>query len=226
MNKNFYLFAGVNGAGKSTLYNLNTFNKKVKNSIRINTDEIVREFGDWKNQVDQLKAAKIAINLRNECLKLGKSFNEETTLTGKTILKTIDKAKELGYKIHLFYVGVDSPEIAKERIRNRVLKGGHNISDSIVEKRYYESLENLEKIISKCNTVYIYDNTKTYRNIYSFKDENTIFIDKFLPRWAIKSIEINKERIFNKNLKNIENNIEHGSPIPKKKKENGRTKER
>ena len=113
MKKIFYLFAGVNGAGKSTLYNLAMINQNIKNTIRINTDEIVREIGDWRNNSDQLKAAKMAINLRNECFLCGKSFNEETTLTGKTILKTIDKAKELGYELQLFYVGLNSPEIAK-----------------------------------------------------------------------------------------------------------------
>ena len=137
MKKVFYLFAGVNGAGKSTLYNLAIINKNIKNSIRINTDEIVKEIGDWKNNSDQIKAAKIAINLRNDCFINGKSFNEETTLTGKTILKTIDRAKELGYELQLFYIGVSSPEIAKARIKNRVEKGGHNIENNIVEKIYY-----------------------------------------------------------------------------------------
>lgn len=96
MSKNLYLFAGVNGVGKSTMYN-SQIEEGIKQSIRINTDEIVRTFGDWKNNADQIKAAKIAIKLRNHCFEEGKSFNEETTLTGKTILKTIDKAKELGY---------------------------------------------------------------------------------------------------------------------------------
>ena len=71
MKKVFYLFAGVNGAGKSTLYNSESLNNDIKNTIRINTDEIVREIGDWKNNSDQLKAAKIAINLRNECFLYG-----------------------------------------------------------------------------------------------------------------------------------------------------------
>ena len=72
MKKVFYLFAGVNGAGKSTLYNSESLNNDIKNTIRINTDEIVREIGDWKNNSDQLKAAKIAINLRHECFLYGK----------------------------------------------------------------------------------------------------------------------------------------------------------
>ena len=144
MKKVFYLFAGVNGAGKSTLYNLAIINKNIKNSTRINTDEIVKEIGDWKDNSNQIKAGKIAINLRNDCFINDKSFNEETTLTGKTILKTIDKAKELGYELQLFYVGVSSPEIAKERIKNRVERGGHNIEKELKENPWLKKL-NKEK---------------------------------------------------------------------------------
>ena len=146
-NKNFYLFAGVNGVGKTTLFN--AMNGNVKKSFRINSDEIVREIGKWDSETDQVKAAKIAVGLRNECMEKGNSFNEETTLTGKTILKLIDKVREKNYKLHLFYVGVGSPDISKERIKKRVADGGHHIPDEVVDKRYKESLKNFEKILKK-----------------------------------------------------------------------------
>ena len=195
MKKVFYLFAGVNGAGKSTLYNSESLNNDIKNTIRINTDEIVREIGDWKNNSDQLKAAKIAINLRNECFLYGKSFNEETTLTGKTILKTIDRAKELGYELQLFYVGVSSTEIAKERIKSRVEKGGHHIENDIVEKRYYESLKNLKEILLKFDKVYLYDNSKKYKNIFSFSNNKILFKDNKSISWAKEAIELIENKI-------------------------------
>ena len=198
MKKVFYLFAGINGAGKSTLYNSESLNNDIKNTIRINTDEIVREIGDWKNNSDQLKAAKIAINLRNECFLYGKSFNEETTLTGKTILKTIDRAKELGYELQLFYVGVSSTEIAKERIKSRVEKGGHHIENDIVEKRYYESLKNLKEILLKFDKVYLYDNSKKYKNIFSFSNNKILFKDNKSISWAKEAIEIIENNIKNK----------------------------
>ena len=198
MKKVFYLFAGVNGAGKSTLYNSESLNNDIKNTIRINTDEIVREIGDWKNNSDQLKAAKMAINLRNECFLYGKSFNEETTLTGKTILKTIDRAKELGYELQLFYVGVSSTEIAKERIKSRVEKGGHHIENDIVEKRYYESLKNLKEILLKFDKVYLYDNSKKYKNIFSFSNNKILFKDNKSISWAKEAIEIIENNIKNK----------------------------
>ena len=198
MKKVFYLFAGVNGAGKSTLYNSESLNNDIKNTIRINTDEIVREIGDWKNNSDQLKAAKIAINLRNECFLYGKSFNEETTLTGKTILKTIERAKELGFELQLFYVGVSSTEIAKERIKSRVEKGGHHIENDIVEKRYYESLKNLKEILLKFDKVYLYDNSKKYKNIFSFSNNKILFKDNKSISWAKEAIEIIENNIKNK----------------------------
>ena len=195
MKKIFYLFAGVNGAGKSTLYNSEKLENDIKNSIRINTDEIVKKIGIWKNNSDQIRAAKIAINLRNECFQYDKSFNEETTLTGKTILKTINKAKELGYELQLFYVGVNNPEIAKERIKIRVEKGGHNIENDVVEKRYYESLTNLKEIISKFDKVYLYDNSKKYKNIFSFSNNKILFKSNESISWAKEVIEIIENKI-------------------------------
>ena len=214
MSKNLYLFAGVNGVGKSTMYN-SQIEEGIKQSIRINTDEIVRTFGDWKNNADQIKAAKIAIKLRNHCFEEGKSFNEETTLTGKTILKTIDRAKELGYKIYLYYIGVDSPEIAKERVRNRVLKGGHDISSEVIEKRYYESLENLKKIISKCNYVDIYDNTDIYKLVFSFANNEIIKNPISSSEWAKEAIREKINSMSNFSVKEAKqeknNNLEERS---------------
>ena len=189
MKKIFYLFAGVNGAGKSTLYNTESLDINIKDTVRINTDEIVRKIGNWKNDSDQIKAAKIAINLRNDCFQYGKSFNEETTLTGKTILKIIDKIKEQGYELQLFYVGLNSSDIAKERVKNRVEKGGHNIENDVIEKRYYESLKNLKKIISKFDKVYLYDNSIKYKNIFLFSDNTILFKDKNIT-WSREAIEI------------------------------------
>lgn len=52
----------------------------------------------------------------NFYLQEGGTFNQETTLCRHTILRTIHKAKQSGYGIEFHYVGVESPEIAKQRI--------------------------------------------------------------------------------------------------------------
>ena len=71
----------------------------------------------------------------NAYLQEGVTFNQETTLYGHTIFRTIHRAKQSGYGIELHYVGVDSPEIAKQRIAERVKMGGHGIPDKDVEKK-------------------------------------------------------------------------------------------
>ena len=185
-NKSFYLFAGVNGAGKTTLFN--AMNGNVKKSFRINSDEIVREIGKWDSETDQVKAAKIAVGLRNECMEKGNSFNEETTLTGKTILKLIDKAREKNYKLHLFYVGVGSPDISKERIKKRVADGGHHIPNEVVDKRYEESLKNFEKILEKFDNVVVYDNSVRFRTLLRIIDKKVIKIADDLPEWMENTI--------------------------------------
>lgn len=124
--KKYILIAGVNGAGKSTLYQTL---ESLKDMPRINTDEIVKSFGSWKNKSDVFKAGKIAVKKIKEYFEQGITFNQETTLCGVSIIQNIKLAKSLGYKIELHYVGVASVDIAKERIAYRVSKGGHGIPD-------------------------------------------------------------------------------------------------
>ena len=125
----------------------------MKKIERINTDEIVREFGDWRNSQDVMKAGKIAVRKIKEYYEKGITFNQETTLCGNSILKNIDRAKSLGYTIELHYVGVESVDVAKKRISYRVKHGGHGIPDSDVERRYLESFEHLNLVKEMAQTV-------------------------------------------------------------------------
>ena len=95
--KKYIIIAGVNGAGKSTLFSLvNSWCELEK----INLDEIVRKNGDWRNTSDLLYAGKIAVQKINDCFKNDISFSQETTLCGNTVLRNIDKAKELGFLLN------------------------------------------------------------------------------------------------------------------------------
>lgn len=193
MEKKFYIFAGVNGAGKSTLYRiLSTCYKNTNFGERINTDEIVNEIGDWKNPKDQITAARIALSRRKEYIEKGITFNQETTLTGNRILKTIEEVKNNGYKIIMNYVGVEKPEIAIERIKIRVSRGGHHIPDDVVEKRYYESLKNLEKIASLCDELRVYDNSGSQHLLCLYKKSDiakSLIPKENFPKW-LKEIKI------------------------------------
>ena len=155
--KRYTIFAGVNGAGKSTLFGV--YNSEDL-GVRLNTDEMVKDAGkDWKDNAAQVEAGKKLIKLQQECFDKGLSLNRETTLNGSNIVNSIIKAKELGYEIHLRYVGVNNPEIAKERVKKRIEMGGHGVSDETIERRFTGALDNLKKIYPLCDTVNIYDNS-------------------------------------------------------------------
>ncbi|OCR87725.1 hypothetical protein CFT12S00416_07815 [Campylobacter fetus subsp. testudinum] len=157
--KTLYIFAGVNGAGKSTFY-VNQIANDDFYGARINSDEIVKELGDWKNPKDQNRAGKIALNLRKSYVKRGIDFNLETTLSGHGIVKFIDEAKQAGYYIVLYYVGLESVELSKQRVAIRTAKNGHTIANDVLERRYNQSFNNLVKIAPICDKIYFYDNSK------------------------------------------------------------------
>ncbi|SHL41677.1 ATPase [Fibrobacter sp. UWEL] len=179
--KRYILFAGCNGVGKSTLYQTNEMFREMP---RVNMDEIVREFGSWKNEADAFKAGKIAICKIREYFSLGLSFNQETTLCGQSVWKNIRQARQLGYRIEMYYVGVQSVEIAKERIRGRVLKGGHGIPDADVERRFIESIENLQKAIQLCDVVEVFDNTETFIRVARFECGQCVLRTEGVPDWV------------------------------------------
>jgi predicted ABC-type ATPase len=181
--KKYILYAGVNGAGKSTLYNTTHYCETMP---RINTDEIVREFGDWRNTADLMKAGKIAVAKLKQYMEEGVTFNQETTLCGHSIYNSIVKAKGLGYFVEMHYVGVDSAEIAIERIAKRVKEGGHDVPRGDVERRYIESSKNLISIIPLCDLVALYDNTEKFRRFAIYKNGELMLVSNKLPIWYSK----------------------------------------
>ncbi len=113
-----------------------------------------------------MKSGRMAIKERNRLIKEEESFCQETTLTGKGILNSLKKIKDLGYQINMYYIGVDNPNISLERIKNRVIKGGHGIDEEVVRRRYENSLENLKEAF---NNITIYDNTRNFTKLPGLK---------------------------------------------------------
>ena len=186
--KRYVIFAGVNGAGKTTLYQTN---ENIKKLPRVNVDEIVRDFGSWENFSDVVTAGRKAVALINDYFSKGMSFNQETTLCGKSILRNIRRAKELQYRVELYFVGLESPNLAKERVRQRVKAGGHGVPEKDIERRYFESLKNLVEIMPLCDHVELYDNTETFRQIATFEFGNCVDKDEQVPLWCSKLISKN-----------------------------------
>lgn len=173
MERPFYVvFAGVNGAGKSTLYRSNLWRlpEMPERMERVNPDEILLEQGgSWRSAADQLRAGREANRRIGELFRCRQSFNQETTLTGRMASKRIRQACDLGYRVCLNYVGVETEAVALSRIEHRVELGGHDIDPAVVHRRFTESLRSFSLALDSCEQATVYDNTEAFKALAYWK---------------------------------------------------------
>lgn len=175
--KIYTIIGGVNGVGKSSLTGVLAAESNDLGVI-IDTDKITAALGGNK-----INGGKEAIERINSSLKMGINFTQETTLSGSRTLKTIKRARELDYFIRLYYVGVNSADESIKRIRNRVEKGGHDISEQDVKRRYNKRFEDLVNILPYCNEVKFYDNENGFVEKAEYKNGELIIKSKIIPEW-------------------------------------------
>ena len=169
----YIVFAGINGAGKTTLYKSNMWQTDITpvELHRVNPDEIIRTNQLNPNcEKDQLKAGKIAVRKIDKYFKNLESFSHETVLAGRSSIKRIEVAKEMGYCVIINYVGLKDCQLAINRIAYRVQLGGHNIDSELVRKRWNTSLENLKLVCNICDEVHVFDNTNLLKEIAMWHD--------------------------------------------------------
>ena len=177
MMKTYTIVAGVNGAGKSSLTGV--LKAEINNLGKIvDVDKIIA-----KNSGDILLGDKKSIELIEECLCKGVCFTQETTLSGHRILKTVKRAVDSGYYVRLYYVGLNTSEESMERIKNRVKKGGHNIPDSDVKRRFDKRFEDLCSVLPYCNEATFYDNENGFVAVAEYKNGEILPIGHTQPVW-------------------------------------------
>jgi predicted ABC-type ATPase len=178
---NYIIFAGINGAGKTALYSVLAPHTDL--GTRVSVDDIAASLGDWRDTLVQLKAARSAMNLLGELIKERVSINQETTLPGEAIVRYAKQAREAGYFITLYFVGIENVEMAIERVKARVAKGGHGIEEAVIRKRFSSLSANLARLIPYCDVVYLYDNSTRFRQVAVMRGGVMVDIDPDMPLW-------------------------------------------
>ena len=136
-----------------------------------------------------MTAGKIAVKKIARYFDEDITFNQETTLCGKSIINNITKAKNRGYFIELHYIGVESADIAKERVAARIKQGGHGIAEQDIERRYIETFDNLKTVLPECDLAAFYDNTIEFRRFAIYKNGKPIRVSQEIPLWYEKFLE-------------------------------------
>ena len=158
-----YIIAGCNGAGKTTA-SFTILPEILGCKEFINADEIAKGLSPFQPESVAVQAGRIMLARMDELLQKGETFAFETTLATKSYKQKIEWAQANGYEVTLLFFWLDSPNIAKERVAQRVAEGGHNIPLETIERRYYNGIANLFAIyIDMVDICYIFDNSEGER---------------------------------------------------------------
>jgi predicted ABC-type ATPase len=107
-----------------------------------------------------LTASKLMISRIKELLEANKSLAFETTGSGTNYIKHLKEAQRNGYEFCLMFLWLSSPDLAVERVAQRVAQGGHHIPEDTIRRRYYAGLRNLIKhYLPLCDSALILDNS-------------------------------------------------------------------
>jgi len=132
-----YIIAGPNGSGKSTF--AQEFIQE-KNLTFVNADIIAQELEPNNlNRRVMFDAGKIFFQRIDQLVNEKVSFVIETTLSGRYTTKLIDKLRKENYNVKMVYIFVETPLLSIERIKIRVLNGGHPVPDVDVIRRFTRS---------------------------------------------------------------------------------------
>lgn len=155
-----YVLAGVNGAGKSSIAGA-AFREH--GTDYYNPDEAARALMAANPGLNQVEANSAAWHRGRELLERAIAerldFAFETTLGASTLPRLLAEATEKGIEVYVWYAGLATPELHMERVRARVRRGGHDISEKDIRRRFGHSRLNLIQLLPALTALRLYDNS-------------------------------------------------------------------
>jgi len=183
MSKQLYIIAGCNGAGKTTA-SFTILPEVLGCKEFINADEIAKGLSPFQPESVAMQAGRIMLARMDELLQKRETFAFETTLATKSYKQKIEWAQANGYEVTLLFFWLDSPNMAKKRVAQRVAEGGHSIPSQTIERRYHNGIANLFAIyMDMVDICYIFDNSEGRKELIAQKEKHKEMViynnDKF-----------------------------------------------
>lgn len=155
-----YVLAGVNGAGKSSIGET-IF--RAEGSVVFNPDTIALKIRALHPDISAVQANghawQIGKELLEEAIARKRDYRFETTLGGRSIARLLQSAAREGHLLHIWFCGLESPELHLRRVRSRVSRGGHDIPEEKIRERWNSSRENLIRLLPHIHHLRLYDNS-------------------------------------------------------------------
>ena len=156
-----YVLAGTNGAGKSSLIGAVIERQGV---AFYNPDAAARRIRERAPAMSQTEANSAAWHQGRRLLERAVAerltFAFETTLGGATITALLERALAAGIEVRVWYVGLATPELHLARVRARVARGGHDIPEADIRRRFHDGRLNLVRLLPRLTELRVYDNSQ------------------------------------------------------------------
>ena len=136
---NLYIISGCNGSGKTTA-SYTMLPEILGCSQFVNSDEFAKGLSPFRPEAASVSASRYMLIKTRFLFERNEDFGIETTLSTRSLRKTIRLAQARGYFVTVLYFWLNSPELAIERVRARVSTGGHGIPEDVIRRRYYMGL--------------------------------------------------------------------------------------
>ncbi len=143
--KKIIIIAGPNGAGKTT-FAAEFLPNEAGCPLFVNADLIAEGLAPFAPETAAFKAGRLMLSEIHDHVRRAESFALETTLSGHGYARLIPRWQTLGYRVKLFFLKLQTPELAIARVRQRVKAGGHNVPESIVRRRFAAGLRNFDSM--------------------------------------------------------------------------------
>ena len=176
--KVYTIIGGVNGTGKSSLTGM-LRTERTDLGIVVDPDRCTVLCNG-----DEYEGGKLAVSQIEHALNEGVNFTQETTLSGGYPKRLCSRAKDAGYYIRLYYVGLDTLEESLHRIENRVAHGGHNIPEKDVRSRFAHRFQDVGKILPYCDEAKFFDNNNGFMHVAEYRNGQLFPIGAHTPGWV------------------------------------------
>lgn len=139
--------------------------------------------------IDSYLSADIADFIRCKLMDNEISFTYETVMSHESKIEFIQLAKDNGYRIYLYFIATEDPEINISRVNVRVAQMGHAVYPETIRDRYFRSLGNLKRAVKLSDRAYVWDNSGMasllIAEIANGQDVKIVDTDK-VPNWFMK----------------------------------------
>lgn len=105
-------------------------------------------------------ASVFADFLRRQALAAGKSFTFETVMSSVDKVELLALAQKIGFRTYLYFIATEDPVINVQRVRNRVIEGGHDVPEDKIISRYSRSIANLPQAIKHSTRAFLFDTSE------------------------------------------------------------------